>query len=188
MHYVIFQTEVTELPKHWDTLIGDLNKWPRLVQIAWIVCNGHTGEKIRAADYIIRPVGFTIPPHSSDVHGITQERAMKDGVTLRSAMKEFAGAVKDADSLLSFNMKLNERVVTAELLRNRIINSYAEKKRICIMETGAPFCKLPGNKPPTLEDLYQTLFNAQFPEKHNARIDAEAAAKCYFEMIKRGTI
>ncbi|MFR6285749.1 MAG: hypothetical protein ACLUN1_18295 [Odoribacter splanchnicus] len=35
--YLFFDTETTGLPKQWNAPVTDLENWPRLVQLAWIM-------------------------------------------------------------------------------------------------------------------------------------------------------
>ena len=35
--YLFFDTETTGLPKRWNAPVTDLENWPRLVQLAWIM-------------------------------------------------------------------------------------------------------------------------------------------------------
>ena len=43
--YLFFDTETTGLPKNWKAPITDLENWPRLVQLAWLVYD-NIGNKI----------------------------------------------------------------------------------------------------------------------------------------------
>lgn len=72
--YLFFDTETTGLPRNWKAPVTDLNNWPRMIQIAWILCDT-AGNRINTHSYIIKPEGFTVPVESSRVHGITTERA-----------------------------------------------------------------------------------------------------------------
>jgi len=37
--YLIIETETTGLPKKLTAPITDINNWPRMIQIAWILCD-----------------------------------------------------------------------------------------------------------------------------------------------------
>ena len=58
--YLFFDTETTGLPKNWKAPVTDLSNWPRLVQLAYLLTDGER-KKIYGGDFIIKPVGFTIP-------------------------------------------------------------------------------------------------------------------------------
>ena len=79
--YLFFDTETTGLPKNWKAPITDLNNWPRMVQLAWLLYD-NSGTLLNKEAYIIRPDGFTIPEESCRVHGITTQRALDEGVPL----------------------------------------------------------------------------------------------------------
>jgi len=81
--YLFFDTETTGLPQNWKAPVTDLGNWPRLVQLAFLFYD-RSGTKISGGDYIIRPEGFTIPPDVARIHGISQERALREGQALRS--------------------------------------------------------------------------------------------------------
>ena len=89
--YVFFDTETTGLPRNWKAPVTDLDNWPRLVQLAWLVFD-KDGNELAFADHIVRPDGFTIPKDASDVHRITTERALAEGEALLSVMEKFEAA------------------------------------------------------------------------------------------------
>lgn len=72
---LFFDTETTGLPLDYSLPRSAVDNWPRLVQLSWIVTD-ENGNRLKTADHIIRPDGFTIPMASSYVHGITTEKAM----------------------------------------------------------------------------------------------------------------
>ena len=42
--YLFFDTETTGLPRNWKAPVTDLNNWPRMVQIAWILSDSFNKE------------------------------------------------------------------------------------------------------------------------------------------------
>ena len=76
--YLFFDTETTGLPKRWNAPVTDLENWPRLVQLAWIMYDDR-GNMLESRDVIVKPEGFTIPPEASRVHGITTLVAREKG-------------------------------------------------------------------------------------------------------------
>lgn len=48
--------------------------------------------------------------------------------------------------------------------------------------------KLPGHKYMRLPQLYERLFRTSMLQEHDALIDAEATARCFFELQKRGDV
>ncbi len=188
--YLFFDTETTGLPKNWKAPLTDLANWPRLVQIAWLQYDS-TGTRIVERDYIIKPQGFTIPPDASRIHGITTERAIEEGVALRDVLEEFSGLIDQSNVLVAHNISFDEKIVGAEFLRENMENRLLQADKICTMDVSTDYCKLPGKygyKWPKLSELHFKLFNADFEEAHNASVDIDACAKCFWELKDRGII
>ena len=187
--YLFFDTETTGLPRNWNAPVSDLNNWPRLVQIAWIFYRD--GVKESCGDYIVRPDGFTIPEETSDIHGITTDRAVKEGVSLVMVLKEFENLVREADFLVAHNMSFDEKIMGAEYLRNDMPDILAPKKKICTKDETVDFCAIPSPngfsnyKWPKLSELHVKLFGTEFEDSHNAAADINATAKCFWELKKR---
>jgi DNA polymerase-3 subunit alpha len=79
--YLVFDTETTGLPKNYQAPLDDFSNWPRLVQLAWNLYDAE-GNKWESYSYIIKPNGFIIPPESTKIHRISQEKAEIEGVDL----------------------------------------------------------------------------------------------------------
>ena len=188
--YLFFDTETTGLPKNWQAPVSDLDNWPRLIQIAWVVYKD--GIKAGGNDLIIKPENFEIPAEASAIHGITTEKAKKDGVLLQEALDKFNGLILQANYLVGHNINFDEMIVGAEFLRKKMPNSFGNKEKICTKEMSTNFCAIPSAngygryKWPKLSELHLKLFNSAFKDSHNARADVEATAKCFWEMKRRG--
>ncbi|MFI5294206.1 MAG: 3'-5' exonuclease [Thermodesulfovibrionales bacterium] len=189
--YLFFDTETTGLPRNWNAPVSDLGNWPRLVQIAWLLYDAD-GRKVLGQDYIIKPQGFTIPRDAARIHGITTEKAEKNGISLRSVLEDFSGSIGRARYLVAHNVRFDEKIVGAEFLREGVTDKLCQTKKICTMTATTHFCKLPGNygdyKWPKLSELHFKLFNEEFAEAHNAVVDIEACAKCFWELRRRGIL
>ena len=188
--YLFFDTETTGLPGNWKAPVSDLNNWPRLVQLAWLH-HDKDGNKIGGSNYIIKPDGFTIPFDASRVHGISTERALSEGVALQDVLNDFQNLISQASYLVAHNMSFDEKIVGAEFLRKNMVNSIATKNKICTMEESTNYCKLDGPygyKWPKLSELHYKLFGTEFEEAHNAAVDINATAKCFWQMRKIGVL
>lgn len=87
--------------------------------------------------------------------------------------------------LVAHNIRFDEKMVGAELLRTGHANLVETKKRICTMQSATDYCQLPGRygfKWPTLQELHNTLFKESFDGAHDALADVRACARCYFEL------
>ena len=86
--YLFFDTETTGLPRNWKAPVTDLNNWPRMIQIAWILSD-NKGNRIESDDFIIKPENFKIPIEASKVHGISTEKAINEGEELEKVLLMF---------------------------------------------------------------------------------------------------
>jgi DNA polymerase III epsilon subunit-like protein len=185
--YLFFDTETTGLPLNWKAPVTNLKNWPRLVQLAWLHYD-KGGNKIDSKSYLIRPEGFIIPSDASRIHGITTERALKEGVDLQVVLNEFQDLISSVDFLVAHNMSFDEKIVGAEFLRKNMVNTIPAKRKICTMQETTNFCKIKspyGYKWPKLSELHYKLFVTGFDEAHNAAVDINATAKCFWELKRR---
>ena len=188
--YLFFDTETTGLPRSWKAPVTDLSNWPRLVQLAYLYYDNE-GNKISGGDFIIKPEGFTIPVEVSKIHGISTERAIKEGQPITYVLQHFNSLVEQAAYLVAHNIAFDEKIVGAEFLRNRMPNSIQLKNKICTMQKTTNFCAINGPygyKWPKLSELHYKLFGKYFEEAHNAAVDITATAKCFWELKRLGEI
>lgn len=185
---LFIDTKTTGLPKNWKAPVTDLDNWPRIVQVAWLL---YENEKnlIDEKNYIIRPEGFSIPSEATAIHKITTEEALAFGNDLSRVLKELAEAIDKADIIIAHNMIFDEKIIGAEFIRKNIQHKLFQKKRICTMVETTNFCAIPGNygyKWPTLSELYHKLFGTNYEETHSAAADVKATAKCFWELKRKG--
>ncbi len=188
--YLFFDTETTGLPRNWKAPVTDLNNWPRMVQIAWILCDDK-GNRVESADYIIKPENFVIPQDASRVHGITTEKAINEGESLENVLNSFNKLVGQSSYIVAHNISFDEKILGAELLRKKIQSDFDRKRKLCTMQSSTNYCKLSGPygyKWPKLSELHIKLFGVDFEEAHDASVDINATEKCFWEMRKRGLI
>mgnify|MGYP001619848526 CR=1 FL=1 len=187
---LFFDTETTGLPRNYKAPVSDLNNWPRVIQIAWLLADDD-GNEIKGVEYIIKPDGFVIPQEASKIHGITTERALQTGVALKPVLDEIAGDMAAATALVAHNIQFDEKVLGAEFLRTGALNHLDGKERKCTMQASTAYCRIPGpygNKWPKLQELHEKLFQKGFEDAHNALADVRACAKCYFELRRLGVM
>jgi len=142
-------------------------------------------------EYAIKPDGFTIPTDASKIHGISTEKALREGHSISSVLQQFNTLVGKASYLVAHNMSFDEKIVGSEFLRNGMQNTIPSKNKICTMEKSTNFCEIDGPygyKWPKLSELHYKLFRTGFDEAHNAAVDITATAKCFWELRKLGKI
>jgi len=190
--FLIFDTETTGLPKNYNAPLTDFDNWPRVIQIAWQL-HGADGELIEAKNFIVKPAGFIIPRGAEKIHGITTERAEREGLGLIEVLDEFNKAVGQADIISGHNIEFDLNIMGAEFLRMEKETSLLKHKIIDTKDVSTDFCALPGGKGgkfkwPTLGELHFKLFGEDFSAAHNAMADVQATARSFFELIRIGVI
>ncbi len=188
--YLFFDTETTGLPRNWKAPVTDLDNWPRLVQLAYLQFDKN-GNKILGGDFIIKPEGFTIPADVSRIHGISHEKAVNEGVLLKDVLQNFQSLIEESEVLVAHNMSFDEKIAGAEFLRTGMPNTIPSKQKICTMLSTTNFCAINGPygyKWPKLSELHYKLFKTGFEEAHNAAVDINATAKCFWELKRLGKI
>ena len=182
--YLFFDTETTGLPKNYKAPVTNTDNWPRLVQIAWMTYDAE-GNAIAQKEYIIKPENFTIPKAASNVHGISTEKAIAEGVDLQLVLQEFAELINKADYIVAHNISFDEKIVGAEFVRKSIKTQLFKKERLCTMQASTNYCKLPGAygyKWPKLSELHIKLFGKDFENAHDAAADISATANCFWKL------
>jgi len=188
MKILIFDTETTGLIPKGCNYKEHFMEFPYLVQIAW----EYEGE---LKDFIIKPDGWVIPQESTEIHGISQEKAESEGQPLEIVLDLFLQDCFFAEKIVGHNMFFDTSIIKANLLRAGDQELYEiseevldKSKRIDTMWKSIKLCALKqkgSNRPkfPTLEDLYWKLFEEEFPA-HDAREDVIATKRCFDELVK----
>jgi DNA polymerase III epsilon subunit-like protein len=132
-------------------------------------------EKKRS--YIIQPEGWTIPPDSTRIHGITNEEAVSQGVSLHSVINEFLN--EKYDILIAHNMEFDYNVLMNAIRWDLdLVDVMIDTPLFCTMQASKSFCRIPyssggGSKPPKLKELYFHTFgrNPDEGQLHNSMYD-----------------
>ena len=190
--FLIFDTETTGLPRSWKAPLSDSDNWPRMVQLAWQL-HDEDGALTEAKNYIVKPEGYTIPYAAEKIHGISTDKALKEGKELSWVLQDLNRVLAKTQYLVGHNVEFDISIVGAEYFRKRMETSFLETKKIDTKEVSTDYCALPGGKGgkfkwPNLSELHQKLFGTDFSEAHNAAADVIATARCFLELARLGVI
>ncbi len=189
---LFFDCETTGLPRVRYFSPEVAGEWPRLVQIAWARydARGNAGE---ARCHIVKPEGFSIPPDSTRIHGITHGHAVRVGRSLAEVLDEFLEAAEaPGTTLVAHNYDYDRGVVGSELVRTRKPLGFLDLPGICTMKETTALCALPrpgggfGYKWPTLEELHRYCFGFPYEGAHDAANDIGACARSFFKLVEVG--
>ena len=190
---LIFDTETTGLPRDWKSPMTDTDNWPRLVQLAWQL-HEPNGKLVSRGNLIVKPDGFTIPFNAAKVHGITTERAERDGHPLNDVLDAFQVDLDKAKYIVGHNIEFDINIVGCEYVRTqRDTTLITGKNDIDTKDESTEYCAIPGGKGgkfkwPTLTELHTKLFGVPFDEAHDAAYDVDATSKCFFGLVTENVI
>ena len=190
--YLIFDTETTGLPHNYTAPVEDLENWPRLVQLGWQL-HGSKGELMTSGNYIIKPEGFTIPFNAQKIHGISTDRALKEGYDLKEVLGIFNTDLEQAKEIVGHNIEFDNKIIGAEFLRKEVSSIFLDLPTVDTSRVSIDYCQLEGGlggklKAPKLIELYEKLFGESFEDAHDASYDVHGTAKCFFGLIKEGVL
>lgn len=191
---LFFDTETTGLiPKgaEWET---NYNDFPHVVQLAWI-----HGCKVES--HIILPEGWEIPQESTEIHGITMERALREGEPFAAVIDMFIQDCHEAGLLCGHNIHFDTQIIKANILRElgqtyfdaEDVNGALYKgKRIDTMRPSMKWVDARTQdgrlKFPRLEELYSRCFPGETFPAHDALEDTKAVAKCLPVILDLGLV
>jgi len=185
--YIFFDTETNGLPKNYNGKPTDLENWPRVIQLAFIVTDTDFNELYRFCE-LITPDGWTIPVQKFWIdNGYNTKKNADEGKPMSFALSLLCEHINKCTHAFAHNMTFDYPIIAAEMIRYKVKPSNQVTK-VCTMKSSTNFCALPKNKWPKLEELHQILFNEGFDDAHDALADVSATVKCARELVKKGII
>ena len=184
--YLFFDVETNGLPKEWKAPLTNLDNWPQMLQLAYILYD-EEGEEIKRNSLYVKPQkGFILQEEASKINKITLEVLREKGQPIKKVLEEFKEVLGKAEQVVAHNIEFDENIVGAEFLRAGMKNELENKNKICTMVNTVELCNIPGKygpKWPSLKELHLKLFNEEFEDAHDALVDTEVMAKCFWELI-----
>ncbi len=189
MNFLIFDCETTGLPLDWKAPMSKLDNWPRVIQLAWALCD-MDGNVHHTYSSLIKPDGWEMPKLEFwQKHGYTQEKSMALGLDISLVLDMFINDLNQSEGLVSHNMSFDYNVVGAEMIR--FSKKGKKVQKFCTKDLSTDYCQIPGRygfKWPKLEELHNILFEKGFDGAHDALADVLACKDCFFELINRNII
>lgn len=201
MYILAYDTETTGLPD-WKQP-SESEHQPHLVDLAGILYD-EAGNEVDSFETIIRPDGWEIPEEVSAIHGITQERALDEGIPEDEAVAEFLELHKCAILRVAHNESFDARILRIAIkrygpgdtqeARDAVADAFKAGPSYCTCNKAKPIMRLPATpkmvkcgrgswfKPPNLQEAHQHFLGEPFEGAHRARADAQACARIYFAM------
>lgn len=185
---LFIDTETSGLPKRWDLPYSNKFNWPYALQISWIIYKPD-GTEVKRENYYVNEKDIIIDKDSIKIHGITEDFLLTHGKKRKEILRKLSYDIKKYDPLIVGHfVELDIHVLSADYLRSRIKNPFENRDFFCTMLKSAAFVNSPRSKFLKLSELFKFLFDKHPVDLHNAEKDAELAADCFFELLRRGQL
>uniref|UniRef100_A0A6C0HP58 Exonuclease domain-containing protein n=1 Tax=viral metagenome TaxID=1070528 RepID=A0A6C0HP58_9ZZZZ len=196
MKLFVFDTETTGLPTKYANIEDNLEGWPHIVQLSFMIYDTDETKLLYVYDRIIKiPSSVSISKESEDIHNITREVCDERGVDIREALTVFEHKLKECDIKVGHNISFDEKMIRVEKLRlnwdsDNSITRVENKLSFCTMKKGADICELTKKyangrvypKYPKLSELHFKLFGELPLNCHNSLYDINITLRCYLFM------
>ena len=147
------------------------NNWPHMVSISWAMLDSDSRSIMRASSYIIKPIGWTIPAESTNIHGITQAQAEEYGLPLKDVLTKFLS--EECDVIIAHNAYFDKNVFMQAMVWDlKVPFDGFNRPCKCSMLASKFMCKIPNYskfgdfKYPKLSELYLHVMK-DVPKSHH---------------------
>ena len=135
--------------------------------------------------------------HNEKFHGITNKIVNNNGISIVKIADELKDKFKDVDLMVAHNMNFDRNIIASEFYRANLIDILGDFLNIPVYCTSVGTRDLvrlknkykgKGYKQPKLIELYNWSFNSNpqnIDNMHNAMIDCEILAKCFFSLVQK---
>jgi DNA polymerase III epsilon subunit-like protein len=168
--------ETTGLPLKRSAPFSDVDNWPRIVSIAWIIREDR--KELEERYYILKPVGFNIPASATAIHGISHSQALVSGSPTRAILQYLESQVASANisRVIAHNLSFDLPTVLCEMHRFGVSSAMHNLQKYCTMEN---FGKRFGKPYTKLSDAHRELTGEVFAGAHEALSDVRACMRCF---------
>ncbi len=187
-HLLFIDTETTGIPKRWDLPYSETDTWPSAVQVSWIVYD-ENGIEIKRENCYIDVDDLKISVKSFKIHGITKKFLSKNGQARSFVLEKLSSDIQKYQPLIIGHFtEFDIHTLNCDFYRAGLENPFRQSRFYCTMLKSKDYVLNPEVDYFRLPQLYEFLFNEKMQPSHNAMIDAEMTAKCFFEIRSRREI
>ena len=192
MKVLVFDTETTGLPTERNASISNLELWPHIVQLSYILYDIEEKKMIHCKDHIIKiDPSIIITEGSIAIHGITPITCQRKGIPIKEALTEFNRHLQMADRIVGHNISFDKKMIMVECFRNQMKQyftvNYVRISECCTMKYFTEKCAIEVTnkegqkyfKFPTLTELHYHFFKIYPKSTHDAMADVLICLRCY---------
>ncbi len=176
---IVFDTETTGLPVWKEPSGGE--QQPHIVQLAASLVDPIEKRVIDSVDFIVRPDGWEIPADMTEIHGISNERAMDEGIPEADGLDIFLDFWASRHRV-AFNTTFDNRIIriaTKRFCTDAVVGDWKTGSYECAMIGSR---KVMGGRNPKLSAAYKYFTGKEIEGAHNAVADVAATIEVYYGM------
>lgn len=195
MIVTVFDTETTGLPASYMLEEANVNNWPHILQLAYIVYDTEAHKFLEFIEIIVKlPHSIQITEESIQIHGISRDMMMRNGVELGPQLTTFLSWCDMSELIIGHNVEFDYKMICAELMRLGWTESLQTfkyyKKFFCTMKSTVNLCNIQSvsktgkqfTKFPSLVELHFHLFKTGLKNMHNALNDVLVCFRCFYKL------
>ena len=194
---MFYDTETTGLPDFKSPSIA--KHQPHLVQIAGILVDLDTKERLEEFEVIVKPFDWHISEEVSRVHGITHERASDEGIPEADAVEKLFSLWEKSVVRIAHNESFDAKLLRIAACRYKE-QEFADKWKAgnaeCTADLSTDIVQIPPTarmlkygfnkfKRPNLAEAYEFFMKKGFENAHTALADTVACMEVYFAIKER---
>lgn len=174
--YLIIDTETTGLFDF--SKPADHPDQPHLAALGMITTTDDL-EILAAAEWLVEPDGWSMPPEATTINGLTDHRLQIEGVPVSNVLEAYTEHIDDGCIVLAYGAQYDTKIMRGALRRAGQDDRFEQTPNLCLMRACTPICKIPrangrGYKFPKLVEAC-ACFGITLDNPHGALADATAA-------------
>ena len=160
----------------------------RIIQVGAMICEADSLTPMGTQNTLIRAQGFEISEESFNIHGITKEKTLHDGMDFDDFIKDFRNMLLRAKFIAAHNAFFDVNVLKSEIMRQSeegiiddkiatelIYHIENKMKVICTMKNTKEIVGARNQngrlKNPSLKELYRFATSRELEDHHDAMCD-----------------
>ena len=191
----VYDFETTGLP-NFKAPSGDPCQ-PHIVQAAAALVDPESRQIIASIDLIVRPDGWEIPDEVAQLHGITTEKALAQGVDEAMVVHALYEMWSNAKTRIAHNEQFDARIMRIAQHRfewpEQALQAWKGGEAFCTARAATPIMKLPPtqkmvkagfrhHKTPNLTEAYEHFTGKTMSNAHSAMPDVLACIEVYWAL------
>jgi DNA polymerase-3 subunit epsilon len=186
--YLAFDTETTGLTRPY--LHPAHCSQPHLLQFAGILLDDLGNEICRMFTLVKPGPDAELAPEAFKAHGISLERAYRDGMSSLEVFRWFTGKARSAKLIIGHNVQFDLQVMAIVSARSTDEIWAPSCPTFCTMAHSTPILNLPPTarmmasgryhpKAPTLSECVEHFFGEELNDAHDAAADVAASIRIF---------